>query len=109
MHPVLAQATEITQAASRWGDQAPILALGFLSFGLLVIVFLRHLKAMADDARAERGERDALFTAALKEISDRSDARAKECHVAFRTMGDREREVAKALADVRREIERSRK
>jgi uncharacterized protein YoxC len=57
MVPVLAQAAEAVQAAKGWGDQLPALGLGLAAVIVLVLVFLRFLKTLLADFRADAKER----------------------------------------------------
>jgi hypothetical protein len=47
MTPVLAQSTEIVDAAKGLSNQAPVLALGFLAFSIVVWIFLKWIKEQA--------------------------------------------------------------
>lgn len=71
MHFVIAHNTEITDAARSWGDQPPALELDLLGFGILVALFLRWLKEMGEESRAEREALDSLFTETIAEFSER--------------------------------------
>jgi hypothetical protein len=103
----LAQAAEAVDTVGGWGQQAPVLALGFLAFGALVWFFLHHLRAMQADARAEREARDQSFTAAIKDISERGAAQAAACHEVQQESAARSRELAETLGGVRGAMERS--
>ena len=105
MHLAIAQASEIVDAAKGWGDQLPALGLGVVAMGGLVLLFLRHLNQREEEAATERQERDAIFTGTLREVSERADERARECHAVQREATERERETAEVLGSVRGALE----
>lgn len=107
MHPVLAQAAEVVDAAKGWGDQLPALGLGLLGMGALVYFFLRHLGQREKSNAEERKERDATFTAAFKDVAAKSERVAELCHSTQAAATERERETAEALGAVKGALERN--
>lgn len=107
MNTILAQAAEVVDAAKGWGDQLPALGLGLLGMGALVYFFLRHLGGRETANATERQERDALFMAGIKEVSERADATARVCHATQQAATERERETAEVLGAVKGALDRT--
>jgi hypothetical protein len=107
MHLVIAQSADALDAARSWGDQLPALGLGLLGFGILVWLFLRRLKEMGEESRAERESRDSLFSKTIAEVSERSEAQAERCHQVQAEAVSTIRENSEAIGSVKSALERS--